>query len=165
MFQTKNVNYKMLSNDSLDAVRQFVLTESKIYGVGLHYSSHKPINRSLIWKPYTNLLKPITNYFKEKDLSITALVPMRIEANTKNTPYKRANSVNGTNTMVLIPLFDYSRTQKILHFRSDKFALNSSLVFDHSLYRQEVNEYNTKFCFLIYGLNDNIDIVKERLSS
>lgn len=164
MFQTKNVNYKMLSKDSLDVVRQFVLTESKIYGVGLHYLPDKPINRSHVWKPYTNLLKPITNYFKEKDLSITTLAPIRIEANTKNIPYRIGNRVNGTNTMIYIPLFDYSRTQKIIHFRNDQFALNSSLVFDYSLYRQEVNEYNTKFCCLIYAFNNTIDIVKARLS-
>lgn len=164
MFHTKNINYKMLSKDSLDAVRKFVTTENNLFNTGISYLPHAPINRSYIWKPYTNLLKPITNYIKEKGFNITALGSNRIEGNTKKRPFFMPNKVNGTNTVILIPLFDYSREQKILHFTNTNCALNSTLVFDHSLHRCWVNESNTKFCFLVYGLNESINVVTERLS-
>jgi len=166
MFQTKNLNYKMLSKDSLDAVREFVVTENHLFDKGISYLSHAPVNRSHRWKPYTNLVRPITNYLKEKDLNITALGANRIEPNTKKNVFFMPNKNNGTNTVILLPLFDYSREQKVLHFikTKSKIALNSTLVFDHSLQRHWVNEYNTKFCFLVYGLNESISIVTERLS-
>ena len=163
MFQTKNLNYKMLSKDSLDAVRQYVLTENNFFDTGKSYllTAHK--NRSDKWKPYINLLRPITNYLTEKELNVTIIASNRIDPNYKKIAPKIANKKNGTNTIILIPLFDYSREQKIVKFRNSQFALNSTLVFNHSLHRQWINEYNTKFCFLSYGLNESIDIVKERI--
>lgn len=164
MFYTKNINYKMLSKDSLDAVRKFVTTEKHLFDMGISYLPHKPKNQSHRWKPYTNLLRPITNYLKEKDLNITIIGSNRIEGNTKRNSFKVANKVNGSNTTIFIPLFDYSREQKILHFANTNCALNSTLVFDNSLYRRWVNESNIKFCFLVYGVSESISIVTERLS-
>ena len=192
MFHTKNINYKMLSKDSLDAVRKFVTTEKHLFDMGISYLPHKPKNQSHRWKPYTNLLRPITNYLKEKDLNITIIGSNRIEGNTKRNSFKVPNKVNGSNTTIFIPLFDYSREQKILHFANTNCALNSTLMlvplFDYSrtekIYEYEFNKsvalnsttcvktgsfrsinnpYNTKFCYILYMLKQPIDIVEQRM--
>ena len=165
MFQTKNINYKMLPNDSLKLLRTFALNQPDLDSLRVRYDN------DIGWKyksqkfgPYLNLLKPITNEIRDRNLDIFMIMLRRIEPNFIMNRFGGNKRDFDIKTLMLVPLFDYSRTEKIYEYEFNKsVALNSTTCVKTGSFRSINNPYNTKFCYILYMLKQPIDIVEQRM--
>ena len=165
MFQTKNINYKMLPNDSLKLLRTFALNQPDLDSLRVRYDN------DIGWKyksqkfgPYLNLLKPITNEIRDRNLDIFMIMLRRIEPNFIMDRSGRSKRDFDIKTLMLVPLFDYSRTEKIYEYELNKsVALNSTTCVKTGSFRSINNPYNTTFCYILYMLKQPIDVVEQRM--
>lgn len=164
MFQTKNINYKMLPNDSLALVRNFALDQPDLDSLRVRYDDDGWNGKSPKFAPYLNLLKPITNKIKDRNLDIFLIMLRRIEPNfisDRSSQNKRNFDIK---TLMMVPLFDYSRTEKVYEYALNKsVALNSTTCVETGSFRSINNVYNTKFCYILYALKQPIDVVEQRM--
>jgi len=164
MFQTKNINYKMLPNDSLKLLRNFAENRPDLQSLRARSSFGTWNYTSPEFGPYLNLLKPITNEIKNRNLDILIINMRRIEPNFIMSRTIRNKRNFDIKTLMMVPLFDYSRTEKVYEYELNKsVALNSTTCVDTSSFRSINNVYNTTFCYILYMLKQPIDVVEQRM--
>jgi len=165
MFQTKNINYKMLPIDSLKLLRTFALTQPDVNRLRVRYGSDNGWKyKSQKFGPYLNLLKPITNEITDKNLDIWMIMLRRIEPNFIMDRSLRQKRDFDVKTLMLVPLFDYSRTEKVYEYELNKsVGLNSTTCVKTDSFKSINNVYNTTFCYILYMLKQPIDVVEQRM--
>lgn len=157
-FQTQKLNYKLLSTDSLNLLRNYVDNEPDPYQFSVKYKNNQITNRSKNkFSPYLNLVKPFTNILN--NLDFIRIAGGRIDPNqllTSNFSYRKQ-------VRILIPLYDYSRNEKIFSIGKDTVGLNSTLVYSSVPSYKVTNNFNTKFSYIIYVVRNDIEEVKNIL--
>lgn len=155
-FQTQKLNYKLLSTDSLNLLRNYIDNEPDPYQFGIKFENHQITNRNK-FLPYLNLLKPFTNILNNLDL--IRIAGIRIDPNqslTSNFSFRKQ-------VRILIPLYDYSRNEKIFSIGKDTVGLNSTLVYSSVPSYKVTNNFNTKFSYIIYVVGNDIEEIKNIL--
>lgn len=154
-FQTQKLNYKLLSTDSLNILRNYVDNEPNPYQFGIKFKNNQITNRNK-FSPYLNLIKPFTNILNNLDLQ--RIAGIRIDPNQSRTSNGFRKQVR-----ILIPLYDYSRNEKIFSIGKDTIGLNSTLVHSSVPSYKITNNFNTKFSYIIYVVGNDIEEIKNIL--
>ena len=182
MFQTKSIRYSLLSKDSLDLLLDYVKKTNSIVNQKKYYKGmeHRPVflngytnwqgnsTSNLAFKPYINLLAPIKDKLENNNLRLVFVGFHKIDP---NTPKRRSHAwrmlqskKTKVNSIMLIPLEDYSRTEKIYSINNKLVALNSTVVVGPNEFNYFENPYNNTYCLIAFGLENTIGDIQNNLS-
>lgn len=176
MFQTKSINYSLLAKDSLTLLRDYVGQQKFLKG-----AEHRPVflNGHTNWigdvlienkefKPYLNLLKPIIEKLENNNMRIVFVGYQKIDPNTPKTrkhSWRMLQSKKtAVNSMMYIPLEDYSRTDGIWCINNKLTALNTTIVVGPNELNYFENPNNNTYCLIGIGLENTTDEVQSNLA-
>ena len=157
MYYTKSITYNLLPNDSLNEIRAWAETHRDPYSNPVWFN--KPnVYKKTGFRPYINLIKPILDKFEEKNLKPEFASSSRIDPNSSKIGfmYRGGSEVN---TIVYVPLRDYSRNEKIWTINKRQYGFNTTFIVDKKMTKSIHNNSNNIYSFLVFGLQKNYNDV------